>query len=82
MVTDREVLPGWARVRTKYAEKTSVSLWGQSRDPRELSGVTGAGTGVARVLQGRNELGGHLPGCNPPRLKGGFAHALLDATNK
>ena len=29
-VTDREVLPGCARVRTKCAEKTGVGLWGQS----------------------------------------------------
>ena len=50
-MTDREVLPGCARVRTKCAEKTSVGLWGQSRDPRELPGVTGAGPGVAGVLQ-------------------------------
>jgi hypothetical protein len=27
-VTDREVIPGCARVRTKCAEKTSVGLWG------------------------------------------------------
>jgi len=27
-VTDREVVPGCARVRTKCAEKTSVGLWG------------------------------------------------------
>jgi hypothetical protein len=40
-VTDREVDPGCARVRTKCAEKTSVGLWGQSRDPIELPGVTG-----------------------------------------
>ena len=40
-VTDREVLPGCARVRTKCVEKTSVDLWGQSRDSRELPGVTG-----------------------------------------
>jgi hypothetical protein len=39
-VTDREVVPGCARVRTKCAEKTSVGLWGQSRDPRELPGIT------------------------------------------
>ena len=49
-MTDREVLPGCARVRTKCAEKTSVGLWGQSKDPRELPGVTGAGPGVAGVL--------------------------------
>ncbi|TVU41208.1 hypothetical protein EJB05_14708 [Eragrostis curvula] len=29
-VTDQEVVPGCARVRTKYAEKTVVGLWGQS----------------------------------------------------
>ncbi|TVU49074.1 hypothetical protein EJB05_00365, partial [Eragrostis curvula] len=29
-VTDREVVPGCARVRTKCAEKTGVGLWGQS----------------------------------------------------
>jgi hypothetical protein len=40
-VTDREVLPGCARVRTKCAEKTSVGLWGQSGDPRELPGGVG-----------------------------------------
>ena len=40
-VTDREVLPGCARVRTKCTEKTSVDLWGQSGDPNELPGVTG-----------------------------------------
>jgi hypothetical protein len=49
-VTDREVLPGWARVRTKCAGKTSVDLWGQSRNPRELPGVTGLSHGVVRVL--------------------------------
>jgi hypothetical protein len=49
-VTDREVVPGCARVRTKCAEKTSVGLWGQSRDPRELPGVIGPGHGVAGVL--------------------------------
>ena len=43
-MTDWEVLPGCARVRTKCAEKTSVDLWGQSRDPRELPGVTAAGS--------------------------------------
>jgi hypothetical protein len=37
-------------VRTKCAEKTSVGLWGQSRDPRELPGVTGPCHGVAGVL--------------------------------
>jgi hypothetical protein len=50
-VTDREVAPGCARVRTKCIEKTSVGLWGQSRDPRELPGVAGPGHGVAGVLQ-------------------------------
>jgi hypothetical protein len=38
-------------VRTKCAEKTSVGLWGQSRDPRELPGVTGPSHGVVGVLQ-------------------------------
>jgi hypothetical protein len=52
-VTDREVVPGCARVRTKCTEKTSIGLWGQSRDPRELPGVTGPGHGVAGVLQSR-----------------------------
>ena len=33
-MTDREVLPGCARVRIKCAEKISVGLWGQSRDPK------------------------------------------------
>jgi hypothetical protein len=37
-------------VRTKCAEKTSVDLWGQSRDPRELPGVIGPDHGVAGVL--------------------------------
>ena len=50
-VTDRELVPGCARVRTKCAEKTSVDLWGQSRDPRELPGVTAAGPGWVGVLQ-------------------------------
>ena len=40
-VTDRELVPGCARVKTKCAEKTSVDVWGQSRDPIELPGVTG-----------------------------------------
>jgi hypothetical protein len=35
---------------TKCTEKTSVGLWGQSRDPRELPGVTGPSHGVAGVL--------------------------------
>src|SRR4051812_27680962 len=30
-VTDREIVPGCARVRTKCVGKTSVGLWGQSR---------------------------------------------------
>ena len=30
-VTDQEVAPGCARVRTKCAEKTSINLWGHSR---------------------------------------------------
>ena len=50
-MTDREVLPGCARVRTKCAEKTSVDLRGQSRDPRELPGVIGSVQGWAGVLQ-------------------------------
>jgi hypothetical protein len=37
-------------VRTKCVEKTSVGLWGQSKNPRELPGVTGLGHGVAGVL--------------------------------
>ena len=48
-MTDREVLPGCARVRTKCIEKISVGLWGQSRDLRELPGITarpGSGWGV------------------------------------
>ena len=49
-MTDREVLPGCTRVRTKCAEKTSVGLWGQSRDPRELPGVTGPARGWVGVL--------------------------------
>jgi hypothetical protein len=49
-VTDQEVFPGCARVRTKCAEKASVDLWGQTRGPRELPGVTGPSHGVARVL--------------------------------
>ena len=44
-VTDREMVPGCARVRTKCTEKTSVDLWGQSGDPSELSGVTGPARG-------------------------------------
>ena len=35
-------------MRTKCAEKTSVGLWGQSRDPIELPGVTAADPGVGR----------------------------------
>ena len=42
-VTDREVGTGCARVRTKCAEKTSVGLWGQSRYPIKLPGVTPPG---------------------------------------
>ena len=34
-VTDREVAPRCARVRTKCAEKTSIDLWGQSRSRQE-----------------------------------------------
>ena len=34
-VTDWEVAPGCARVRTKCAEKTSIDLWGQSRSRQE-----------------------------------------------
>jgi hypothetical protein len=49
-VTDREVVPGCTRVRTKCAEKTSVGMWGQSIDPRELPGVTGPGHRVVGVL--------------------------------
>ena len=49
-MTDRELVPGCTRVRTKCAEKTSVDLWGQSRDPRELPGVTGPARGWAGVL--------------------------------
>jgi hypothetical protein len=49
-VTDREVLPGCAQVRTKCAEKTSVGLWGQSINLRELPGVTGPSHGVVGVL--------------------------------
>src|SRR3954468_757566 len=44
-VTDREVPPGCARVRTKCAEKTSIDLWGQSRslqEQRPPAGVSGA----------------------------------------
>jgi hypothetical protein len=55
-VTDREVIPGCARVRTKCAEKTSVGLWGQSRDLRELPGVTGPSHGVVGVLHLVSEL--------------------------
>ena len=54
-MTDRELVPGCARVRTKCAEKTSVDLWGQSGDPSELPGVTGPARG--------------WPGCyTPPRV--------------
>jgi hypothetical protein len=41
-------------VRTKCAEKTSVGLWGQSRDPRELPDITGPSHGVVGVLQTGN----------------------------
>src|SRR5215216_6234894 len=34
-VTDREVAPGCARVRTKCTENTSIDLWGQSRSRQE-----------------------------------------------
>ena len=34
-VTDRKVAPGCTRVRIKYAEKTSIVLWGQSRSRQE-----------------------------------------------
>jgi hypothetical protein len=50
-VTDQEVVPGCTQVRTKCTEKTSVGLWGQSRDPRQLPGVIGPATRVAGVLQ-------------------------------
>jgi hypothetical protein len=50
-VTDRRVVPGCTRVRTKCTEKTSVGLWGQSRHPRELPGVTGPSHGLVGVLQ-------------------------------
>ena len=33
-------------------------------------------------MEGRDELGGHLLGRNPPRLEGGIARALLDAADK
>jgi hypothetical protein len=39
-VTDQEVGPGCAWVRTKYIEKTSVGLWGHSTNPSKLAGVT------------------------------------------
>jgi hypothetical protein len=55
-VTDREVVPGCAQVRIKYAEKTSVGLWGYSRDPRELPGVTGPCHKEAGVLHLVSEL--------------------------
>jgi hypothetical protein len=57
-VTDREVVPGCTRVRRKCAEKTSVGLWGQSIDPRELLGVTGPGHRVVGVLQATLAGGG------------------------
>ena len=31
--------------------------------------------------KGRDELGGHLPGSNPPFLEGGSAHAIPKAAN-
>ena len=34
-VTNREVAPRCAQVRTKCAEKTSIDLWGQSRSHQE-----------------------------------------------
>ena len=34
-VTDQEVAPGCARVRTKCAEKTSIDMRGQSRSRQE-----------------------------------------------
>jgi hypothetical protein len=40
-----ENAPTCARVRIKYTEKTSVDPWGQSRGPKELSGITGPATG-------------------------------------
>jgi hypothetical protein len=44
-------------VRTKCAEKTSVGLWGQSRNPRELPGVTGLSTGWSGCyIVGVNEI--------------------------
>ena len=50
-MTDQEVLFECARVRTKCAEKTSVGLWGQSRDSRKLPGVTGPARGWVGVFQ-------------------------------
>jgi hypothetical protein len=38
-------------VRIKCAEKTSVDLWGQSRGPRELPGVTAPTKGVTLNLR-------------------------------
>jgi hypothetical protein len=70
-VTDREVVLGCARVRIKCTEKTSVGLWGQSRDPRELPGVTGPGHGVAGVLQWAR------PGARPRPLWCGWPLAPL-----
>ena len=61
-MTDREVIPGCTRVRTKCAEKTSVDLWGQSRDPRELPGVTAAGPGVGRGVTTTPETVARLEG--------------------
>ena len=37
-MTDREVVPGCARVRTKCVGKTSVGLWGQSRSRQAYAG--------------------------------------------
>jgi hypothetical protein len=55
-VIDREVVPRCAQVRTKCTEKTSVGLWGQSRDPRELPGVTGLSHGVVGVLHSSSSI--------------------------
>jgi hypothetical protein len=51
VVTNQEVLPGCARVRTKCAENTSVGLWCQSRDHRDrASRANRPGQGVVGVL--------------------------------
>jgi hypothetical protein len=58
-MTDREVIPGCARMRTKCAKNTSVDLWGQSRGPRELPGVIGPATGLPgcyTLTTRRNEI--------------------------